>query len=154
MAVYSLVVLLSQLESISYSVSHLTVTSLSAHRFLRMQVRWSGTPISLRIFHSVCCDPHIQRLSRSQWSRSGYSSGIPLLFPCSSECDTIWSLVPLSLWNLVCTSWNYKFKSSKAIWPSNPTSGHTHQGNQIWKRHVHPNVHCSTVYHSQDMEAT
>ena len=25
---------------------------------------------------------------------------------------------------------------------------------QIWKRHVHRNVHCSTVYHSQDMEAT
>ena len=37
---------------------------------------------------------------------------------------------------------------------SNPTSGHTHQGNQIWKRHVYPNVHHSTVYHSQDMEAT
>ena len=30
----------------------------------------------------------------------------------------------------------------------------THQGNQIWKRHMHPNVHRSTVYHSQDMEAT
>ena len=41
-----------------------------------------------------------------------------------------------------------------AIWPSNPTSGHTYQGNQIWKRHVHPNVHRSTVYNSQDMEAT
>ena len=25
---------------------------------------------------------------------------------------------------------------------------------QILKRHVHPNVHRSTVYHSQDMEAT
>ena len=31
-----------------------------------------------------------------------------------------------------------------AIWPSNPTPGHTHWGNQIWKRHVHPNVHLST----------
>ena len=41
-----------------------------------------------------------------------------------------------------------------AIWPSNPTAGHTHRGHQIWKRHVHPNVHRSTVYHSQDMEAT
>ena len=29
-----------------------------------------------------------------------------------------------------------------------------HRGNQVWKRHVHPNVHRSTVYHSQDMEAT
>ena len=32
------------------------------------------------------------------------------------------------------------------IWPSNPTSGHTHRGNQIRKRHVHSNVHHSTVY--------
>ena len=41
-----------------------------------------------------------------------------------------------------------------AIWPSNPTAGHTHQGSQNWKRHVYPNVHYSTVYNSQDMEAT
>ena len=41
-----------------------------------------------------------------------------------------------------------------SIWPSNPTSGHTHQGYQIWKRHVHPNVHHSAVCHSEDMEAT
>ena len=31
---------------------------------------------------------------------------------------------------------------------------HTHHGNQNWKRHVYPNVHRSTVYNSQDMEAT
>ena len=37
---------------------------------------------------------------------------------------------------------------------SNPTAGHTHRGNQNWKRHVYPNVHCSTIYNSQDMEAT
>ena len=41
-----------------------------------------------------------------------------------------------------------------ALWPSNPTAGHTHQGNQNWKRRVYPSVHCSTVYNSQDMEAT
>ena len=41
-----------------------------------------------------------------------------------------------------------------AIWPSNPTSRHTPRGNQNWKRHVHPNVNRSTVYNSQDMEAT
>ena len=40
-----------------------------------------------------------------------------------------------------------------ALWPSNPTAGHTHRGNQNWKRHVYPNVHPSTVYNSQDMEA-
>ena len=47
-----------------------------------------------------------------------------------------------------------KTGNRSAIWPSNPTPGHTHQGNQIWKRHVYPNVHHSTVYNSQDMEAT
>ena len=31
----------------------LTVACWSAYRFLRRQVRWSGTPISLRIFHSL-----------------------------------------------------------------------------------------------------
>ena len=41
-----------------------------------------------------------------------------------------------------------------AIWPSNPAPGHTHRGNQIWKRHVHPDVQCSTVYNYQEMEAT
>ena len=57
------------------------------------------------------------------------------------------------LWKTV---WRFlkKTENRTAIWPSNPTSWHTHQGNQIWKRHVHPKVHHSTVYHSQDMEAT
>ena len=41
-----------------------------------------------------------------------------------------------------------------AIWPSNPTAGHTHWGNQNWKRHMYPNIHQSTVYNNQDMEAT
>ena len=31
----------------------LTVASWAAYRFLRRQVRWSGSPISLRIFHSL-----------------------------------------------------------------------------------------------------
>ena len=41
-----------------------------------------------------------------------------------------------------------------ALRPSNPTAGHTHRGNQNGKRHMYPNVHHSTVYNSQDMEAT
>ena len=31
----------------------LTVASWSAYRFLKVQVRWSGIPISFRIFHSL-----------------------------------------------------------------------------------------------------
>ena len=34
------------------------------------------------------------------------------------------------------------------------TAGHTHWGNQKGKRHVYPNIHHSTVYNSQDVEAT
>ena len=48
----------------------------------------------------------------------------------------------------------YWKNSRTALWPSNPTAGHTHRGNQNWKRHVYPSVHRSTVYNSQDMEAT
>ena len=48
-----------------------------------------------------------------------------------------------------------KTGNKTAIWPSSPTAaGHTHQGNQNWKRHMYPNVHRSTVYNGQDMEAT
>ena len=43
----------------------LTVASWPAYRFLRRQVRWSGIHTSWRIFHSFC-DPHSQRLWRSQ----------------------------------------------------------------------------------------
>ena len=39
----------------------LTVASWPAYRFLRRQVRWSGIPISSRIFHSLL-NPHSQRL--------------------------------------------------------------------------------------------
>ena len=43
----------------------LTVASWPAYRFLKRQVRWSGIPISWRIF-TVCDDPHSQRLWHSQ----------------------------------------------------------------------------------------
>ena len=45
----------------------LTVASWPAYSFLKRQVRWSGIPIpSLEDFSTVCCDPHSQRLWRSQ----------------------------------------------------------------------------------------
>ena len=37
-----------------------------------------------------------------------------------------------------------KMGNRTVIRPSNPTVGHTHQGNQNWKRHVYPIVRCST----------
>ena len=70
------------------------------------------------------------------------------LFHCWWECKLV-----QPLWR---TMWRFlkKFENRTALWPSNPTPRHTHWGNQNWKRHVYPNVHRSTVYNSQDMEAT
>ena len=48
----------------------------------------------------------------------------------------------------------WKTGNRSAIWPSNPSAGHAHRGNQNSKRHVYPNVYHRTVYNSQDMEAT
>ena len=48
----------------------------------------------------------------------------------------------------------HKAKNKSAIWPSNLTIGRTSSENHNSKRHMYPNVHCSTIYNSQDMEAT
>ena len=69
------------------------------------------------------------------------------LLHCWWECKLV-----QPLWRTV---WRFLKKWNRtAIQPSNPTAEHTHQGNQNWKRHVYPSVHRSTVYNSQDMEAT
>ena len=63
----------------------LTVASWPAYRFLKRQVRWSGIPISFRIFPGYC-DPHSQRRWHSQESRNRCFAGTLLLFPWSSRC--------------------------------------------------------------------
>ena len=70
------------------------------------------------------------------------------LLHCWWECKIV-----QPLWRTV---WRFPWKTRNrtAIWLSSPTAGHTHRGNQNWKRHMYPNVHHSTVYNSQDMEAT
>ena len=56
----------------------LTVASWPAHRFLRRQVRWSGIPVSLRIFHSFC-NPHSQSFPLSSVSEeSACNAGDPV----------------------------------------------------------------------------
>ena len=48
-------------------------------------------------------------------------------------------------------SWNQKYT---AIWPSNPTTGLVPRENRGSEGCMHPNIHCSTLSHSQDVEAT
>ena len=45
-----------------------------------------------------------------------------------------------------------KTKNRVAIGSSNPSPGHIPRKNCHSKRHVHPSVHCSTIYNSQDVE--
>ena len=45
-------------------------------------------------------------------------------------------------------------KHRAIIRPCNSTPGHTSREKHILKGYMHLNVHCSTVYNSQDMEAT
>ena len=63
----------------------LTVASWPVSRFRRRWVRWSGIPISWRIFHSLLWSTQ-SKLSRSQWNRSRCSSEIILLFLWSNGC--------------------------------------------------------------------
>ena len=70
------------------------------------------------------------------------------LLHCWWECKLI-----QPLWRTV---WRFlkKLKTRITVWPSNPTTGHIPRENHNSKRHMHPNVHCSTIYSSQVMEAT
>ena len=70
------------------------------------------------------------------------------LLYCWWECKLV-----QPLWSSV---WRFlgKTGSRTALWPSNSPAGCTQQGNQNWKRHVYPSVYRSSVYNSQDMEAT
>ena len=40
------------------------------------------------------------------------------------------------------------------IWSKNHIPEHTPRENHNLKRYTHPNVHCNTIYNSQDIEAT
>ena len=41
-----------------------------------------------------------------------------------------------------------KSRNKTTIWPSNPTPRHIPWGNQNWKTHMYPIIHCSTIYNS------
>ena len=95
----------------------LTAASWPTHRFLRGQIRWSGIPISFRIFHSLLWS-QCQRLNCSQWSRSRCCSEIPLFFSMIQWMLAIWSLAPLPFLNPASTvgsswfthSWNVAWR--------------------------------------------
>ena len=82
----------------------LTVTSWATCRFLRRQVRWSGIPISLRIFHSLFWSIQLKVLAKSM---KQMFFGALLIFWWPSGC---WQF---DLWFL-CFQW-YWSKWNKRI---------------------------------------
>ena len=100
MIIYSLNVLLPQFSIVPCMV--LTVASWPAYRFLRMQVRWSCIPISLRIFCSLLI--HIVK-GFSIVSEAEVDVFLELLlFSIIQQMLAIWSLVPLPFLNPTWTS--------------------------------------------------
>ena len=47
----------------------------------------------------------------------------------------------------------WKTKNRVTIWSCNPIPTHISRENSNLKRYMHPNVHSTTIYNSQDMEA-
>ena len=77
----------------------LTVSSWPACRFLKRKVRWSGIPISLRIFHSLLWSTQSKALAQSVKQKYMLFWNSLAFFKLA-----IWSLVPLSFLNLIWTS--------------------------------------------------
>ena len=51
------------------------------------------------------------------------------------------------LWRTVLR-FHKKTRNETTIWSSNPTTGHIPWEKHKWKRHMYPNLHCSTIYNS------
>ena len=148
-----------------------TLKSLLQHHSSKASILWRSAFFTVQLSHPYVTSGKTIALSR----RTFVGKVIPLLFnmlsrlvitflrlykknvkkanPQRSFPSILIFLWILSFWRPV---WRFLKKTGNrtAILPSNSTAGHTHWGNQNWKRHVYPNVHRSTVYNSQDMEAT
>ena len=85
-------------------------------------------------------------------SRQDYWSGLPL--PTLGDLPHPWikPMSPALAGGFLTISTPGKPKT--IIWPSNPTTGHIPWENHGSKRHMYPDVHCSTIYNSQDMKPT
>ena len=131
-----------------------TLKSLLQHHSSKASILWHSAFFTVQVSHPYMTTGKTIALTRQTF----VGKVISLLFNLLSRFRLVITFLPRRKHLLI--SWQNSVESPlktwdrTAIWPSNPTAGHTHWGNQNWKGHVYPNVHHSTVYNSQDMEAT
>jgi len=82
----------------------LTFASWPAYRFLRRQVRWSGIPISLRVFQFIVIHTVKGFSIVSEAEVDFFSPWNSHAFSMIQRMLAIWPLVPLPFLNLACTS--------------------------------------------------
>ena len=86
----------------------LSVRSWPASNFFRSQVRWSGSPISLRIFHCFLWSAQSKALTWSMKQNQLFFWN-SLAFSMMQRVLPIWSLVPLQFLNPAWTSGSSRF---------------------------------------------
>ena len=85
-----------------------TVASWPAYRFLRRQVRWSGIPIALRMFHSLLWSTQSKALAWSVKQKYMFFWN-SLAFSTIQRMLAIWFLIPLPFLNTAWTSESSRF---------------------------------------------
>ena len=99
----------------------------------------------------------------NRWGNSGNKMYIHLKVLVTQSCLTVCDPGDCSppgssvhgIFQAKILEWVAIFFSRKStIWLSNSTNGHIPWENHNSKRYMYSNVHCSTIYNSQDIEAT
>ena len=100
------------LESVWCSTSSSNVAFWTAYRFCRRQVRWSGIPISLRIFQSLLWSTQSMALVLSMKEKYMFIWN-SLAFSMIQWMLAVWPLVPLPFLN---SAWASAWEMSATVW--------------------------------------
>ena len=107
--------------------------------------------------------PHPASIPNPTAGRWQKPAGLPLKVKmsvtqsCPTLCDpidcSVLGILQARIMDRVAISFSSILYINRAtIWSSNPTPGHISREHHNSKRYMHPSVHCSTVYNSQNME--